>query len=279
MTEVKEDIKKRYNDIVDQVIYYNKLYYIDNISEITDAEYDKLFQELKFIEENYGVFRKDSPTVNVGHTVSDKFSKIKHTVPMLSLDNIFTEDDIATFIQKIRRYINYTEEQSIDFIAEPKIDGVSFFVVYEGGRMSIGGTRGDGIVGEDITNNLCTITNLPRNIKNMRSDETIEVRGEIYISKDDFIKMNEQRMKLQEKIFANPRNAASGSLRHLDSSIVAARPLKYFIYGLGYVSSKRWKTHDEVLSFIQDNGFCVNDLIQVCSTTEGLIEYYRKIKA
>ena len=271
-----ERSKQRYHQLIKDIATHNRLYYEQDSPLISDADYDQLFAELKALEDQYGWSDPDSPSQKVGSPVSDKFHKIPHSIPMLSLDNLFQEEEIMPFISKVANFIN-VDNNKIDFVAEPKIDGVSFFARYVSGRLHVGGTRGDGRVGEDITQNLLAIGNLPTQIPGMEQGDVLEVRGEIYISKGDFVRINQEREASEDKLFANARNTAAGSLRQLDSNITKSRPLKYFVYGLGNSSVLLGNTHSEILESLRDKGFVVNDLFSVCQKPDELKEYYREL--
>jgi DNA ligase (NAD+) len=250
---------------------YNKAYYNDSISIVSDAEYDQLMVLCREIEKVFPQFAdKDSPTQTVGYKVIDSFGKVEHKVPMLSLANAFTEEDLRAFLTRVQKFL------SIDYIpeicCELKIDGVSFSVRYEEGQLVRGSSRGDGIVGEDITHNLLTIKGLPHNIDN--APKVLEVRGEIYIDKADLSALNQEQEALGKQIFANPRNAASGSLRQLDANIAAQRPLKYFIYGIGDVSEFTPGTQYQMLEYFESLGFIVNPNKKVVSNQQEIMAFY-----
>ena len=213
--DVKE-IKKKYLKLKKEINIHNKLYYDENNPKISDVEYDKLWKELKNLEETFPFLKtKDSPITKIGHKPNQNFSKIKHNQPMLSLENALNLDEVKKYIEKIMRYLNI-KNQFIELIAEPKIDGLSIALKYEKGKFISGATRGDGHVGEDVTSSLETMNDVPREISELKNIDLFEVRGEIYMNKEDFLILNNTRKKRGEDLFANPRNAASGSLRQLD---------------------------------------------------------------
>ena len=217
------DIKKRIDELIKIINKANYDYHTLDNPTITDQEYDSLMDELIRLEsENPSLVREDSPTVRIGGEVISDFKKVTHTIPMMSLGDIFNEDEILAFDERVRKVIPNPE-----YVCELKIDGLSVALLYENGKLIRGATRGDGMVGEDITHNVKTIKNIPLSLPN---DITIEVRGEIYMPKSSFDKLNEERIKKGEKEFANPRNAAAGSVRQLDSKITSERNLSTFMY-------------------------------------------------
>lgn len=253
---------------------YNEEYYINDAPTISDAEYDQLFHQLKTLEEQHPEFAsKDSPTQTIGSTVQSKFSKHTHKQPMLSLGNCFSEEELADFIARIQRFLTISEFPQI--FCEPKIDGVSFSATYENGELTTGATRGDGYVGEDITQNLKTIKDLPHTIKG--APDFLEIRGEIYIDKKDFEKLNAKQEELGKQVFANPRNSAAGSLRQLDYSITASRPLKYFAYAVGHTSAPFAASQEELLERFKQLGFCTNPLQKLASKLTDILEFYNEL--
>ena len=268
--QAKELIKKLSEEIKD----YNIAYYQENSPKISDAEYDQLFFTLKNLEEKFPQYlTEDSPTQNVGSHILDKFEKHEHKTPMLSLANGFEIKDIADFIDRTRRFLRTDDFPEI--YCEPKIDGVSFSATYINGKLMTGATRGDGYIGEDITANIKTIKNFPRIITN--APEFLEVRGEIFIEKEDFIKLNQQQELQGKQIFANPRNSASGSLRQLDPSITRLRPLKYFTYGLGHSSMKFAGTQEKLLLALANFGFQTNKIGKLVNSLEELKAFYENL--
>lgn len=229
---IMEKIKERIDFLTTKLNKFRKEYYQLDNPTISDAEYDKMKHELIDLEEKYPDLKNPlSPTDKVGYVVLDEFQKVEHKIPMLSLNDIFSKDAIDEFIEKCQRFLG--TEDNIEMFCEPKIDGLSFSARYENGVFVKGATRGDGYVGEDITENLKTIKSFPLKLNIDNPPKVLEVRGEVYMSKEDFLKLNMQNEELGEKIFANPRNAAAGSLRQLDTSITAKRNLKYFVYAIG----------------------------------------------
>ena len=261
--------------LTEQIKKHNHQYYINDAPSISDAEYDQLFQTLLKLEELFPQFKSDdSPTNTVGSKILDKFSKHEHKIPMLSLGNSFSYEDVAEFIERIKRFLSINHFPAI--FCEPKIDGVSFSATYEHGKLTIGSTRGDGYVGEDITQNIQTIPGLPHHIKN--APEFLEVRGEIFIEKQDFELLNSKQVAEGKNKFANPRNSAAGSLRQLDTNITASRPLKYFVYAIGYCSDQFADTQEQLLASLSQMGFRTNQLSSLSHSLEEILEFYNKLQ-
>ena len=272
-------IKKKYLKLKKEINIHNKLYYDENNPKISDSEYDKLWRDFKNLETTFPFLKtKDTPTTHVGYKPNQKFSKVKHNYPMLSLENAVNLEEIKKYIEKTLRYLK-TKNQFIELIAEPKIDGLSISLKYKKGKFISGATRGDGQVGEDVTLSLRTINDIPREISQLQNIEIFEVRGEIYMNKDDFLNLNNKRKKNNESLFANPRNAASGSLRQLDKKIVKERKLKFFAYTYGELSKKiLFKSQNEFLDKIRNYGFPTNDNFKVCRNFEDVELFYNKIE-
>jgi len=272
-------IKKKYLKLKKEINIHNKLYYDDNNPKISDSEYDKLWRDFKNLETTFPFLKtKDTPTTYVGYKPNQKFSKVKHNYPMLSLENAVNLEEIKKYIEKTLRYLN-TKNQFIELIAEPKIDGLSISLKYKKGKFISGATRGDGQFGEDVTLSLRTINDIPKEISQLQNIEIFEVRGEIYMNKDDFLNLNNKRKKNNESLFANPRNAASGSLRQLDKKIVKERKLKFFAYTYGELSKKiLFKSQSEFLDKIRNYGFPTNDNFKVCRNFEDVELFYNKIE-
>jgi len=259
----------------------NKSYYQDDAPEITDADYDLAMRRLKDIENRYPqLVTQQSPTQTVGAKPVRGFGKVRHRVPMLSLDNAFNSDDLREFETRVRRFLGLEPTEGVAFFSEPKIDGLSASLRYEKGVFVQGATRGDGSEGEDITENLRTLKDLPLKLAGPQADipDVFEVRGEVYMSISDFQLLNQNQEKSGAKIFANPRNAAAGSLRQLDVSITASRNLRFFAYAWGEASVIPGETQAEVLARFRQWGFSVNPLSLVCANMEEAIEAYKKIE-
>lgn len=245
MMSVKK-AKQRYSELIGLIRRHDALYYQKDAPEISDADYDKLRRELEEIESAHpDLITLDSPSRTVGAAPSSGFKKVKHSVPMLSLSNAFTEEDVSDFLDRIRRFLNLPESEIIEIVAEPKIDGLSCSLRYEKGKLVMAATRGDGAEGEDITANVKTIKDIPHELPKGAPD-VLEVRGEIYMTRADFKKLNEAQEKAGKQPFANPRNAAAGSVRQLDSKITASRPIRFFGYALGEVSHEFASSQEDI---------------------------------
>jgi DNA ligase (NAD+) len=258
---------------------HNYRYYVLDDPEISDAEYDRLMQALKRLEEDHpGLASPDSPTARVGAPPLEKFESVAHTIPMLSLDNGFNDQDILEFDKRVRRNLDARDE--IIYTAEPKMDGVAVELIYENGMLVSASTRGDGLTGEGVTNNVKTIKSVPLV---MQAGEAggmpprLEVRGEVFIGLEAFKQFNQERIDQELPPFANPRNAAAGSLRQLDSKITAARPLEIFFYGVGLIEGIEFESHSELLKALTKWGFRVNPLIRSGITIGSVLDYYREL--
>lgn len=263
---------ERIAELRKEIEKHNKLYYEDDAPKISDAKYDALKRELEELEKKHSS-QQDmfSPTQTVGYAPSGKFKKVTHQRPMLSLDNAFEVDDVIDFTDRIHKYLKLDNSQIIEFICEPKIDGLSFSAVFKNGKLFSAATRGDGQVGEDITENIKTVIDFPTSVS--LKDE-FEVRGEVYINKLEFLELNKRREANGEALFANPRNAAAGSLRQLDASITKERGLRYFIWG-GYIpQAKHQKDFHEKFKSL---GFSTNPLVRTAESVEDLMSYYKMI--
>lgn len=259
-------MNERMQEIIDILNEANYNYYVLDNPTITDQEYDRYMQELIALEEKYPELKRDnSPTSRVGGTVIDEFKKVTHKIPMLSLSNVFNESDIIAFDERIRKEVNNPR-----YVVEPKIDGLSVSLYYENGEFVRAATRGDGVVGEDITHNVLTIKNVPLKL---RENVTIEVRGEIYMDKDTFNSINEERKINGFPLFANPRNTAAGSIRQLDSKIAASRNLKTFIYHLPNALDYGIHFHSEALEYMKRLGFTINEHITRVDNIDSLLEF------
>jgi DNA ligase (NAD+) len=261
-----------------EIARHNALYYQQDTPEISDAEYDALVIRNNAIEQHFPeLIRPDSPSRNIGAAPLEKFGKVTHTVPMLSLANAFAPEDITDFIERIRRFLGLKESEPVTFFCEPKIDGLSFSARYEKGKFLQGATRGDGTTGEDITPNLQTLIGFPKTLHGKELPDVLEVRGEVYMSHKDFEALNKAQEKAGDKIFANPRNAAAGSLRQLDSSITAKRNLRYFVYAVGEMSGKMMDTHSGTIAQLKAFGFTTNPLNKLAKSLDDIIEFYNEL--
>jgi DNA ligase (NAD+) len=251
---------------------HNDLYY-NREPEISDAEYDALWRALETLEAAYPeLITPDSPTQTVGAAPSSGFKKVKHEVPMLSLSNVFSEEELADFFARIRRFLGLAEEEKIEIVAEPKIDGLSCSLRYEKRRLKVAATRGDGYEGEDITANIRTVGDVPQELP-AGAPDVLEVRGEIYMRRDDFLKLNERQAQAGKQVFANPRNAAAGSVRQLDAAVSAERPLRFFGYALGAVSEDFAQSQWELRAKLKEWGFPETKAKKCASLAETIACY------
>ncbi|WP_202526239.1 NAD-dependent DNA ligase LigA [Sneathiella litorea] len=276
-----EEARAKHSKLAEVLKAHDIAYYTHDAPVVSDAEYDQLRQQLLALEARFPeLITADSPSQNVGATPAKGFGKVRHKVPMLSLDNAFSGDDLREFEGRIRRFLGLGATEDVAFFAEPKIDGLSASLRYEKGKFVQGATRGDGQEGEDITANLRGVTDLPLELSDAQSSvpDIFEVRGEVYMPKSDFLSLNTLQAENGGKIFANPRNAAAGSLRQLDFSITKSRNLRFFAYGWGEVSEIPGTKQSEVLAVFKDWGFTVNPLSRVCANMEEAIDAYRKIE-
>ena len=276
-----EDAKAEHQKLAAAIKSHDEAYYAHDAPVVSDAEYDRLRKRLIDLERAFpGLVTPESPTQNVGVAPAKGFGKVRHRVPMLSLDNAFSNDELREFEGRIRRFLGLGPTEEVAFFAEPKIDGLSASLRYENGRFIQGATRGDGQVGEDITGNLKGVVDLPLEITRQGAPIPgfFEIRGEVYMSKPDFLALNNSQERSGGKIFANPRNAAAGSLRQLDTAITASRNLRFFAYAWGEVSEVPGTTQSEVLAQFEKWGFSVNPLSRVCANMEEAIDAYRKIE-
>ena len=261
-----------------EIAHHDRLYHQQDAPEVSDADYDALRRRNEAIEARFpDLVRADSPSRRVGAAPAGGFAKVRHRAPMLSLSNAFDAEDIAEFFARIRRFLNLGEAP-VELVAEPKIDGLSISLRYERGRFVQGATRGDGTDGEDVTANLRTLGDLPQAIGDGAPD-VLEVRGEVYIARDDFLNLNRVQEAAGAKVFANPRNAAAGSLRQIDTQVTAGRPLALFAYALGEVSEAVAETHWGFLERLRGWGFPTNPLAQVCSGVDEVLAFYDDVLA
>ena len=266
-------IKDRINSLREKLNQHNINYYVFDNPTITDYEYDILLKELENLEnKNPQFINENSPTKRVGANPIKEFGTIKHSMPMLSLANAMDEIELDDFNKQIIKIVN----NNIEYIAELKLDGLAVELVYKNGKFVYGSTRGDGLVGEDITNNLKTIKGIPLSLIGKNIPELLEVRGEVFINKSDFENLNKNRIKKELVPFANPRNCAAGSLRQLDSKITSKRPLRIFCYGLGMIKGMNFDSQKEFLSYLPKWGFPVNPYVEVGIGEDFLKQYYKK---
>ncbi|MGD9639324.1 MAG: NAD-dependent DNA ligase LigA [Alphaproteobacteria bacterium] len=277
----KEDLafqamKKEHSELSKLIMEYDKAYYQNDDPLVSDAKYDAVRGRILELEKKYPqLSKKKGVTSIVGASAAVGFKKIAHLVPMLSLGNIFTEDDIPEFVAKCERFLETTD---FSFFAEPKIDGLSFSAIYEKGKFVRAATRGDGAVGEDITLNILTISDFPR-VLTGDFPELLDVRGEVYMDKADFLALNNKNEQEGKKIFANPRNAAAGSLRQLNPNITKERKLKFFAYAFGETSEFLWQSQSEFFAKLKDWGFATSSEVRLCHNINDMVSYYREIAA
>lgn len=273
-----EDAKARHAKLVKEINRHDELYHGQDAPEISDADYDKLRQELIKLEEEYPELAEaGSPTQTVGAKPARGFKKVKHAVPMLSLSNVFSEEELEDFIDRIRRFLGLKDDEAIEIVAEPKIDGLSCSLRYEKGKLVMAATRGDGTEGEDITENVKTINDVPKELPKGVPD-VLEVRGEIYMARDDFLALNKRQEEDGKQIFANPRNAAAGSVRQLDSKITASRTLKFFGYALGEFSEPFADTQWGIREKLQSWGFPEATPSGLCKSVKDILKIYTQIE-
>lgn len=262
-----------------EIARHDALYYGEDEPEISDAEYDALRRRNLAIEQRFpDLVRADSPSHRVGYQPVSKFAKVVHRVPMLSLDNAFSDDDVVDFVARVRRFLKLGADSEIAFTAEPKIDGLSLSLRYEGGRLVSAATRGDGAEGEDVTANARTIADIPGVLAGS-PPEILEVRGEVYMTTADFAALNQRQAALGRPTYVNPRNTAAGTLRQLDPAVTASRPLKFFAYSWGEVSRMPADTQLEMVRALAGYGFAINALMQRFTRTHDLIAHYHRIEA
>lgn len=260
-----------------EIAYHDERYHGRDAPEATDAEYDALRRRNDAIEARFpDLVRDDSPSRRVGAAPSAGFAKVAHAAPMLSLGNAFDAEDVGDFYARVRRFLGLEEGEPVEVVAEPKVDGLSISLRYEDGAFVLGATRGDGAVGENVTRNLRTMDDVPDRLTG-DAPAVLEVRGEVYMRREDFFALNRRREEAGEPAFANPRNAAAGSLRQLDPSITAGRPLRLFAYGLGEFDGAVGDTHWDYLRNLRAWGFMVNPAAELCRSPEQTIDLYRRI--
>ncbi len=261
------------------IAYHDYQYFSLANPEITDEQYDALRRQNLELEAQFPDLRRlDSPSHRIGSPVSPQFDKVKHRKPLLSLDNVFNEKEFRDFGKKFRRFLKMPEDVEIAMLAEPKIDGLSASLHYQDGQFVLGATRGDGQEGENITANLRTVRDLPLRLLGDNVPKNLEVRGEVYMKIADFQALNAQRIQQNEQIFANPRNAAAGSLRQLDSTITAARPVHFFAYYAQTLEGNAAETQEELLQNLQTWGFVVNPYHKLCKTPDEMMQYYQTMQ-
>jgi DNA ligase (NAD+) len=278
-TLTKAQAKVEHKRLALELESHDKAYYQEDAPKVSDAEYDALRQRFNAIEARFPEFvTSASPSQKIGAAPSGRFAKVRHAVPMLSLDNAFADEDVVDFVGRIRRFLKLADDERIDFSAEPKIDGLSMSLRYQGGELVTAATRGDGAEGEDVTANIRTLEDVPKKLKGRNVPEICEVRGEVYMTKVAFLALNERQKAAGDTIFANPRNSAAGSLRQKDPSITASRPLGFFAYAWGEMSEMPEGTQSGMIKWFERCGFKTNPLTKPCHSVEQLIAFHRKIE-
>ena len=272
--------KAEHARLTTEIAAHDKRYYQHDRPTITDAEYDALRARYNAIEARFPELRTlESLSLKVGAAPSGKFRKVRHAVPMLSLDNAFAEQDVLDFAARIRRFLRLGDDETIAFSAEPKIDGLSMSLRYEGGALVTAATRGDGMEGEDVTANIRTLHDVPHKLKGRNVPDVCEVRGEVYMTKAAFLALNERQKAAGEPVFANPRNSAAGSLRQKDPAITASRPLGFFAYAWGEMSAMPADSQSGMIRWFEQCGFKTNPLTKVCHSVEELLAFHRRIES
>jgi len=277
-TLTKAQAKVELKRLALEIESHDKHYYQDDAPKISDADYDALRKRANAIEARFPeLVTSESPSQKIGAQPSGRFAKVQHAVPMLSLGNAFSDEDVADFVDRIRRFLKLDADEIPAIVAEPKIDGLSLSLRYENGELVRAATRGDGTTGEDVTGNARTIKDIPNTLKGRKIPAACEVRGEIYMLKQDFLILNKKQAEADDTVFANPRNSAAGSLRQKDVSITASRPLKFFAYAWGEMSELPADTQHGMLAWMDKAGFVVNPLTKLCKDLDEVLAFYRKI--
>ncbi|MEM8687048.1 MAG: NAD-dependent DNA ligase LigA [Pseudomonadota bacterium] len=274
-----EAAKTELERLAAEISHHDTAYHQNDAPEVSDAEYDALRLRNAAIEARFpDLVREDSPTLRVGAAAAEKFDKITHAVPMLSLSNAFNDEDVAEFCARIRRFLNLPDDELLAMTAEPKIDGLSASLRYENGRLVTGATRGDGQVGENVTENLKTIKDIPHRLAGTDWPRVVEIRGEVYMTHADFEALNARQAAEGKQTYVNPRNTAAGSLRQLDPAMTAARPLKFFAYAWGEMSEEPWTTQMGAVEQMAGWGFVINPQMQRCESVAQMLSVYRGIE-
>ncbi len=282
--KIPENIKHEIERLVSELNYHCYRYYVLDAPVISDEEYDRLYNKLKKLEDDYSFILPDSPTKRIGAPALDKFEKVRHTEPMLSLDNAFSYDDVIEFDKRLKRLLEssvrqaHDVEEDIEYTVEPKYDGLAIELSYKNGLLYKASTRGDGYEGEDVTPNIRTIKSVPLKIEGVKVPSEIDIRGEVYIDIEDFERLNMERGKNGEPLFANPRNAAAGSIRQLDSSITAARRLHLACYGIGTVNGIELKSQIELITWLEKARFPIPAVVKQVNGVDKVLEVIKEIE-
>ena len=280
--QTREEISRELQELADKLERYDEAYHQQDAPLVSDAEYDALRRRAERLEAEYpDLIPENSLSKRVGFQPASGFKKLEHAVPMLSLQDIFDEQEVIDFMDRLHKFLGLPPDTPIDIVAEPKIDGLGYSAVYENGKFVRAATRGDGTIGEDITENLKTIPELPQTLKSTdlftQIPALLDVRGEVYMKKADFLALNEEQKKKNDKIFANPRNAAAGSLRQLNPAITAKRKLSLFAYALGAYEGTPFKTHWDFMQTLKSWGFPINPMIRLCHNTKEMLAFFHEL--
>jgi len=274
--KISEDIKQKIERLVKELNYHSYRYYVLDSPVMSDEEYDKLYRQLKELEEKYDYILPDSPTLRIGAPAAEKFEKVKHTEPMLSLGNAFSHDEVKEFDKRIKKLLGTGDE--VEYTVEPKYDGLAIELTYKDGLLFRASTRGDGYEGEDVTQNIKTIKSVPMKIEAERVPGEIDIRGEVYMDLDEFEKLNKKREKAGEPLFANPRNAAAGSVRQLDPSITSARKLYLACYGIGAVKGIEFRSQSELAKWLQESRFPIPEKMKAVKGIDRVIDAVKEVE-
>ena len=274
----ENDNQSKLNSLYEQIIEHNKKYHQDNNPSISDAEYDELVREAIEIEKEFPELKQtNSPTDLVGSAPLEGFAKIQHKIPMLSIQNAKNIDEVNNWVDGLKNFLLLEDKEEIEFIAEPKIDGLSATLIYDKGELILGATRGDGAFGEDVTDNLRTIIDIPKSLNKNLAPDRLEVRGEVYITHDEFNDLNEKQKKDGKDIFKNPRNAAAGSLKQLDPKETSKRPLRFFAFSWGVFSDNNFNLHSDIMNYFNDLGLVTNPESSTHMSVNSLEKYYNNL--
>ena len=274
----ENDNQSKLNSLYEQIIEHNKKYHQDNNPSISDAEYDELVREAIEIEKKFPELKQtNSPTDLVGSAPSEGYAKIQHKIPMLSIQNAKNIDEVNNWVDGLKNFLLLEDKEEIEFIAEPKIDGLSATLIYDKGELILGATRGDGAFGEDVTDNLRTIIDIPKSLNKNLAPDRLEVRGEVYITHDEFNDLNEKQKKDGKDIFKNPRNAAAGSLKQLDPKETSKRPLRFFAFSWGVFSDNNFNLHSDIMNYFNDLGLITNPESSTHMSVNSLEKYYNNL--
>ena len=274
----ENDNQSKLNSLYEQIIEHNKKYHQDNNPSISDAEYDELVREAIEIEKEFPELKQtNSPTDLVGSAPLEGFAKIQHKIPMLSIQNAKNIDEVNNWVDGLKNFLLLEDKEEIEFIAEPKIDGLSATLIYDKGELILGATRGNGAFGEDVTDNLRTIIDIPKSLNKNLAPDRLEVRGEVYITHDEFNDLNEKQKKDGKDIFKNPRNAAAGSLKQLDPKETSKRPLRFFAFSWGVFSDNNFNLHSDIMNYFNDLGLVTNPESSTHISVNSLEKYYNNL--